>query len=186
MASMIVARDQRFGPHGLGEMLEVGLRQGRREVVRVVHDQDAGLGEQLAEGDRGGGRPRTLGGVLGRVVAQHDHVELVDAHLLLDVGLLHVLQVPLERAVLLVGRRPRACAHRPVRLVGEVAQAHQRHFVPALAGGQREARGGVDGLLGRDVVDDKSDLHGVTPINSLRDSSSAAHLIRSPAVGSSR
>ena len=183
---VLVARDERARADDLGEVLEVGLRQRVGEAGRVVDHEHAAGGDQLAEGDAGVVAPRVGLRVVGGVVAQHHHVELVQPDELLDVGLLDVRQVPLEGAVGLGVAGAGLGAQRPVGLVGEVADAHVPGLVPHLLGGHGEAVGGVLRLLRLDVVDDESDLHACPSRSVLRSSVPAARARLSCADGSCR
>ncbi len=75
-----VPADARARANGFGEVLEVGLVDGIGEVDRVVDHQHAARRCQLTEEDPTRLRPRAFGGVLGGVVSQHHHVEVVDRH----------------------------------------------------------------------------------------------------------
>ena len=72
-------------PDLLGEVLEVGLVDRVGEIDGVVeHDHAVAHGE-LAEEDARGLRPGAFGLVFGRIVAKHEHVEVVDVDFL-DAG----------------------------------------------------------------------------------------------------
>ena len=109
-------------------MLEVRLGQGVGQGVRVVDHEHARGGDELTEGDAGGGRPGAVGGVVGRVVAQHDDVEVVHPRLHRVLLALHGLEVALEGAVVLV-RAVGEHGQGAVRLVGEVPRPEQVHLM---------------------------------------------------------
>ena len=74
-----IAADARLRPHLFGEVLEVGFVERVGQVLRVVEHHHAAAGHELAEQDAGRLGPGALGRVGRRIVAQQQHVELVEA-----------------------------------------------------------------------------------------------------------
>ena len=161
-----VAGDQRGRPDFLRKQLEIHLvgRQGQGRRV-VEHDHAAPQGGP-AEQDAGHLGPGAPADVLGRIVAEHQHVEVVDRDPL-GSGLraADFVEIVVERLVFRLGRRAGAGAHVVVRIERQVARADQPRLVPTIDGRHRQPRRRVRGLFRFDLVDDKADFHGVRQVS---------------------
>jgi hypothetical protein len=153
----------------LGEELEVHLVQRLGQAVRVVeHHHPAAQGEPTEVDARRLG-PAAVALLGGRVVAQQQDVEGVERDAVDHrPAALHRPQIGVAGRVL-VARRPPGPGHgRAGRVVGEVADAHEPGLVAPVGGGEAQADGGVDGLLGLDVVHDETDAHPTPSRSGLR------------------
>ena len=164
--------DEGAGPDRFGEVLEVRLVDGVGEVARVVHDERAPAHRELAEEDAGRHRPRALDGVVGGVVAHHEHVEVVDADRLVRLVGLHDLEVG----------APGPCASRPFAVRAWAATEPSGRWLksstpmshascPRRVAASASAGGRVLGRLGGDAVDDEADLHAAVSVSSASDGS---------------
>ena len=155
-----IATDAGDRSHFFGEVLEIGLVRRVGEMRGVVDHQRAAQGHQLREQQATGRCPGTFDHFVGRIAAQHQHVELVDRNAFGHaVGRLDVGQ---QRGVIRVvgtARPPCTGTDDAAGVVSEVGQPHQRDFVPAGDRLPRQADGGVVVLLGGDVVDDEAQAH---------------------------
>ena len=89
-----------FGRTSSGKVLEVRFVERVGQVLGVVEHHHAAAGDELAEQDAGRLGPGALGGVGRRIVAQQQHVELVEADRFgLGVVGLQILEELFERLV---------------------------------------------------------------------------------------
>ena len=157
-----IARDERGRPDLFGKKLEVHLVGRQRERRRVVQHDHAPPQRRPPEQDARHLRPRAPADILGRIVAQHEHVEVVDRDPLAPaVRSANFFQKRVERLVLRLRRRAGAGPHVVVRIERQIARADEPRLVPTIHGRHCQPRRRVRGLLGLNLIDDEADLHGV-------------------------
>ena len=155
-----VAGDERRRADFLGKELEVHLVDGLGQAVGIVQHDHAPQHGGPAEHDAGDLGPATPAGVLGRVVAEHQDVEVVDGDAVgAGSGPAKLVEVGSQDFVLFLGGRAGSGAGVVVGVEREVAGADQPGLVTAIDGRHRQPRGCVGGLFRFQGINDKADTH---------------------------
>ncbi len=162
--SFTVHRYEGGRAHLFGKKLEIHFVEGIGQAVGMVQDHNTVTHGYTPENKPCGLSPWTVYDICRRIIAQHQHIEVVDGNALFNcTSALQFFEKHLSEFIPFSRNAPCRSPYFLIRIIGQVGNAHQPCLMAHIHRGHSHTDSCVPGLFRHDIVDNKPYSHLATP-----------------------